>query len=106
MRVDVCAKCGGVFADKALTASMARGADRVVADAVFAFSVGKREWPREGVTAQLPCPECGMPMHREHVAPAVCDIDTCPEHGTWFDAHEATNVARALANARHRRHGG
>ena len=104
MRADFCAKCGGVFARRAMTDAIAQGPDRALVAAVFALSAGKSERPPEPASRELPCPECGIAMRREHVAPAVCDIDVCDEHGTWFDAHEFHHVVRALGQARARKH--
>jgi len=40
-----------------------------------------------------PCPTCSQTMTR--LTRYDVEIDTCPMHGTWFDAHELCALARA-----------
>jgi Zn-finger nucleic acid-binding protein len=105
MRLDECTKCGGVFVDVALTNAIVRGPSRAVAEAIFKLSQ-VREFKTEAVSEPLSCPECGAQMQRQQIPSAVCDIDICPDHGTWFDAAEVYKVSKALASARKHRHGG
>jgi hypothetical protein len=48
------------------------------------------------------CPRCSVTLERGYVRSAVCVIDSCPEHGTWFDVGEFQRVSRVLARLRHR----
>ena len=38
----------------------------------------------------LRCPSCGEPLVRSNLEPA--EIDTCPQHGVWFDRGELEAV--------------
>jgi Zn-finger nucleic acid-binding protein len=41
-------------------------------------------------------------MQRTPILSAVCEVDACPAHGTWFDTGELEDVMRAYSNARKR----
>jgi Zn-finger nucleic acid-binding protein len=48
---------------------------------------------KQTVPAGRPCPDCQAPLARQIMHP--CEVDVCPTHGTWFDAHELRAVAQA-----------
>lgn len=90
----VCATCGGVFADRAVTTKIERHLDRLLLALAHDAEQNARGPAAGGPDVDLPCPRCLLPMARERVEAAVCEIDRCAEHGTWFDAGELARIAR------------
>jgi Zn-finger nucleic acid-binding protein len=93
-----CEKCGGVFADAAASRRIVSSLDRALL--ALGFDVGRGK-PRDARDERrVACPECLVEMQKVRVEAAVCDIDACPTHGTWFDAGELEDVMRAFHRAR------
>lgn len=92
-----CAQCGGVWLDNASASRMVQAyeadalgmADRAAQSATTATDTSVRG---------IPCAACDAPMEVRRVYQV--DIDVCPQHGTWFDAHELRKVSDAMAQAR------
>jgi Zn-finger nucleic acid-binding protein len=93
-----CEKCGGVFADNEASRRIVLAFDRVLLEVGFASSQGKP--PARETGAALTCPECLVAMRKVRIESAVCDIDVCPAHGSWFDPGELETVMRAYKRAR------
>jgi hypothetical protein len=64
------------------------------------FQAGRGKPRRDDDGLRISCPECQFEMVRTHIKAAVCVVDACPTHGTWFDAGELETVTRAFAHAR------
>ena len=94
--VDVCLRCGGAFLAAAATDTVRRALDvDALSTAQMAAAQGGR---RVDEGAPAPCPACAQAMRRFRVGPV--DVDTCLEHGTWYDRGELGRVRDALlANA-------
>ena len=93
-----CEKCGGVFADNEASRRIVNAFDRLLLEVGFVASQGK---PRARETgAALTCPECLVAMRKVRIESAVCEIDACPAHGSWFDPGELEAVMRAYKRAR------
>jgi Zn-finger nucleic acid-binding protein len=98
--VRCCEKCGGVFAGIESSRRIVTMLDRTLLEIGFQAALGKerKKHPARAVT----CPECLVEMQRTPIASAVCEVDACPAHGTWFDTGELEDVMRAYSNARKR----
>jgi Zn-finger nucleic acid-binding protein len=92
--VRACTACGGVWLDEAqadiVFKRMPGGAALVSAANKAANVSEKQKVATDGVAR---CPVGGEEM-------ILCEaegirIDQCPEHGTWFDAHEVRRIANA-----------
>ena len=93
-----CEKCGGVFADNVASRKIVNTFDRILLEVGFSSSQGMPS-PRETGVA-LTCPECLVGMQKVRIESAVCEIDACPAHGSWFDPGELEMVMRAYKRAR------
>ncbi len=71
-----CASCGGLWIDREALESLADKLE-VPVDALLVRGAG--EEPRG-------CPRCKVPLRSLVVGDAT--LDTCPEHGLWFDRSE------------------
>jgi Zn-finger nucleic acid-binding protein len=56
---------------------------------------------RLDVARPLGCPACAAPLARQHVATpdGPVELDTCAQHGLWFDANELQRVLEAAGLA-------
>jgi Zn-finger nucleic acid-binding protein len=87
-----CARCGGVWVDNA-SALRILGAPKRIFIELSA---------RAATNAYIGAPRVAQPVCA--VCPAMLDktavhrlsLDICPEHGTWFDAHELAALTRVL----------
>ena len=87
-----CQKCGGMWADVVTFEKIC--ADREEQSAVLGF-IGKREHVIEPLSkiSYVPCPKCKQLMNRSNFAHASgVIIDTCKQHGVWFDADELPKI--------------
>jgi Zn-finger nucleic acid-binding protein len=98
--VRVCEKCGGVFADLEASRRIVARLDRVLLEVGFDAALGKKRKAYE--PRPIACPECLVEMQQTLIRSAICEIDACPAHGTWFDTGELEDVMRAYARARKR----
>jgi Zn-finger nucleic acid-binding protein len=97
--VKVCPRCGGVLAGLVASQRIVSLLDRTLLAIGFEARLGKAA-PEKVETALVACPECLVDMQRVRIESAVCEIDACPAHGTWFDPGELEAVMRAYARAR------
>ena len=80
----VCRPCGGVWAENTTVERLTRVRDDDITDTVrravgpFAPKPGD---PRREVS----CPVCSSALRRVAVPNAEATVDTCTQHGTWFD---------------------
>lgn len=89
---DECQKCGGMWADVDTFQDIC--ADREKQSAVLGF-IGTRELHAEPLAkiSYVPCPKCNQLMNRSNFARASgVIIDTCKQHGVWFDAEELPKI--------------
>ncbi len=95
-----CRKCGGIFADNALSSRITSILDRAIVADAFAHAARKAAQPLDLHGPKLSCPECSLAMLPNYVQAANVRVDACAEHGTFFDAHELEAVSRAFRRRR------
>lgn len=89
---DECKKCSGMWADVETFTNVCT--DRERQSAVLGF-IGNRELNAEPLSkiSYVPCPKCKQLMNRSNFAKASgVIIDTCKQHGVWFDAEELPKI--------------
>ncbi|MBK8464980.1 MAG: zf-TFIIB domain-containing protein [Chloracidobacterium sp.] len=87
-----CKKCSGMWADVETFQNIC--VDREKQSSVLGF-IGDRELNAEPLSkiSYVPCPKCKQLMNRSNFAKASgVIIDTCKQHGVWFDAEELPKV--------------
>jgi len=87
-----CNKCSGMWADVETFQSVC--VDREKQSSVLGF-IGERELNAEPLSqiSYVPCPKCKQLMNRSNFAKASgVIIDTCKQHGVWFDAEELPKI--------------
>jgi Zn-finger nucleic acid-binding protein len=87
-----CHRCDGLWADVDTFEEIC--ASREEQSTVLGF-IGKRELKGEspGKISYVPCPVCKQLMNRSNFARASgVIIDTCKQHGVWFDAEELPRI--------------
>jgi Zn-finger nucleic acid-binding protein len=90
--VHVCMSCGGAFLAASARDTIAKALDNnAQSTASLAESHGSK---RVNTAAKAPCPQCAKDMQRFAVGPV--EVDTCLEHGTWYDRGELQQVRDAL----------
>ena len=92
--VAVCLRCGGAFLRAAASDTVRLVFDedaRQTAD--MAATQGSQ---RVQTDAMASCPQCSARMRRFRVGPV--EVDTCMEHGTWYDRGELEAVRAALSD--------
>lgn len=90
--LDECRRCGGLWADAETFQTICT--DREEQSAVLGY-VGSRELHAEPLAkiSYVPCPTCKQLMNRNNFARASgVIIDTCKQHGAWFDADELPRI--------------
>lgn len=90
--LDECRKCGGLWSDGETFQTIC--SDREEQSAVLSY-VGSRELNAEPLAqiSYVPCPKCKQLMNRSNFARASgVIIDTCKQHGAWFDADELPKI--------------
>lgn len=89
---DECKKCGGMWADVETFQNVCT--DREKQSAVLGFT-GERNLNAEPLAkiSYVPCPKCKQLMNRSNFARASgVIIDTCKQHGVWFDLDELPKI--------------
>ncbi len=89
-----CTKCDGLWSDVATFERIC--GDREQQSAVLGFA-GSRHPNAESLSSisYVPCPVCKQLMNRSNFAHASgVIIDTCKQHGVWFDADELPRVVK------------
>ena len=87
-----CQKCGGLWSDVDTFESICASRERQAV--VLTFSA-KRELAAAppAKISYVPCPDCKQLMNRSNFARASgVIIDTCKQHGVWFDAEELPRI--------------
>lgn len=90
-----CTGCGGMWLDGAASRTVVAAVDPVAMQA--ADSVARAAEQAVDVNAQAACPQCRNAMERMPIQAAGVVVDTCREHGVWFDRNELQQVVRAVA---------
>ncbi len=95
---DECPQCNGLWLDPATFEHLCAEKEQV-APAIFqanAHLVSAAPQALETVR-YLPCPQCGKLMNRTNFGrTSGVIIDTCKDHGVWFDADELRRVIEFL----------
>lgn len=92
--VSVCVSCGGAFVACAAVDTVRRAFDDH-AQSMAALAAEHATKPNvAGGGARMPCPSCAREMTRFLVGPV--EVDTCLEHGSWYDRGELVSVRDAL----------
>ena len=92
--LDECAACGGVWLNRAALEQVLAERDRpdILHAAGARFTTASAPIAQEQVV-YLPCPECGTRMRRHNFGrKSGVIVDTCKDHGTWFDRDELRRV--------------
>jgi Zn-finger nucleic acid-binding protein len=87
-----CGGCGGIWVDNASARSVLSNPESVFADLARRCAAGATG--SRGKEAKPTCAECPAILDRSRVH--GIDLDTCSEHGTWFDARELETLVRVL----------
>lgn len=90
-----CPGCGGIWIDNASARQVLAAPERVYGELAERAAANARNAAR---AASPICAECPATLDRT-VAQGI-ELDVCPEHGTWFDAHELTQLTAALRGER------
>ncbi|HHH11753.1 MAG TPA: hypothetical protein ENK23_06745 [Sorangium sp.] len=89
-----CGYCGGVWLDAAASARVIKTACEATVTLARQAAQHARAEVDTHVRRVLPCPCCGGGMRTSRVQQAWLDIDSCDEHGVWYDRGELERVAR------------
>ena len=91
-----CGKCGGFWSDAESFENICASRERqaVVLNRQFAANSNA---PKDNSIRYVPCPECGQLMNRNNFARSSgVIIDTCKQHGIWFDAEELPRIVEFI----------
>lgn len=91
-----CTGCGGMWLDGAASRTVVAAVDPVAMQA--ADNVARAAEQAVDVNAQAACPQCRNAMEKMPIPAANVVVDTCREHGVWFDRNELQQVVRAVAS--------
>lgn len=87
-----CGACGGIWVDNASARKVLANPESVFADLARRAAAGATG--SRGKSDKPTCAECPAILDRSRVA--GIDLDTCTEHGTWFDARELETLVKML----------
>ena len=87
-----CGGCGGIWIDNASARSVLGNPESVFADLARRCAAGATG--SRGKVEKPTCAECPAILDRSRVH--GIDLDTCAEHGTWFDACELETLVKIL----------
>jgi Zn-finger nucleic acid-binding protein len=92
-QLDECPVCQGLWVDGPTFERLCADRERQ-APVLAAQHAGGGDAPKQVETIRyVPCPECGKLMNRTNFAHSSgVIIDTCKQHGYWFDADELRRV--------------
>jgi Zn-finger nucleic acid-binding protein len=94
LTLQVCAKCGGIWAEK--KAFQAICTQEEEQEAVLGFQTDAPPAPVQGRKprrAYIPCPKCGKLMNQKNFSGCSGVIlDWCRDHGSWFDKDELGKI--------------
>ena len=92
-QLDECPACDGLWVDHPTFEKLCADRERQ-APALAAHHPAGSDAPKPVETVRyVPCPECGKLMNRENFAHSSgVVIDSCKQHGMWFDADELRRV--------------
>ena len=90
LSAEECGACGGLFLSPAIL-------DRLVSQRDHStrmhLALPRRPYSRETKVEYLSCPVCAKSLNRKQFSPtAGVVIDTCKDHGVWFDGGELQTV--------------
>lgn len=89
-----CGGCGGVWLGKACVQQLMQKMPADALQLAQRASAGARHAAHTGAPAH--CPVCRKVMQRTTAAAARVELDTCAEHGTWYDRDEILAITAAL----------
>lgn len=95
-----CGKCGGQWLDNAGTKRvvdgiLSRQARTMAQEVSTRGKAAEGGHYRKGTDEPARrCPICDGATRSSTVPPVNIEIDVCPAHGTWFDAHELDALAK------------
>ncbi len=105
-----CGACAGMWVGADLFAQLASDAEQVktAVEALGAGVAGSADVPlrpiEAGTRLYRPCPECCTLMHRRNYGrKSGVIVDTCRDHGVWFDHGELAQILRWLRSGGARR---
>lgn len=86
-----CTGCGGIWIDNESARKVLAAPERVYGELASRAAANARGGTR---AAHPICAEC--PGTLDRTSAQGIELDVCPEHGTWFDAHELRQLTAAL----------
>ena len=89
-----CGACGGIWIDNRGARRVLAKPERIFAELARRCAAGARG--SRGKSDRPICVECPAVLDRVHVH--GIELDTCSDHGTWFDAYELTGLVLNLRN--------
>jgi Zn-finger nucleic acid-binding protein len=90
-----CPDCGGIWLDSETTMRVEATLDTQTLE-VGEIASGLSQNPTPPHQASPPCPLCLNPMHTYVVPGSDVEVDSCEEHGTWFDRGELQTLIREM----------
>ena len=88
-----CGGCGGVWLSEATFQRLCADGERQATLLAGAAAAPRGAATASGGVRYLPCPQCAAMMNRVNFARVSgVVIDSCREHGVWFDADELRRV--------------
>jgi Zn-finger nucleic acid-binding protein len=92
VRIRECERCGGLWSDTATFEGLCASKEQQASVLGFIGSYVHENAGPPKVT-YVPCPDCRELMNRSNFARSSgVIIDTCKEHGVWFDAAELPKI--------------
>jgi len=91
-----CTKCGGLWADVETFEIVCADTEKQSSVLGF-FNNRQTSSVAPAKINYVPCPDCGQLMNRNNFAHSSgVVIDTCKEHGAWFDADELPKIVEFI----------
>lgn len=87
-----CGGCGGIWVDNASARKVLSNPERIFADLARRCAAGATG--AHGTDKEPTCAEC--PAILDHSRVCGIYLDTCADHGTWFDASELETLVKIL----------
>ncbi|HET6613302.1 MAG TPA: zf-TFIIB domain-containing protein [Kofleriaceae bacterium] len=97
--LDTCPECLGLWLDAAALERIVRERRQATASAILGLPSDRLAAPpvARGQRMYIKCPDCGNVMNRVNFArTSGVIIDSCKNHGTWFDADELPRVVELV----------
>ena len=98
MTIHGCPHCSGAFLGSACARILLERLPHEAIATAWRADAGARVAVNTALA--VGCPFCQRPMQRTRAAAAGVEVDTCAQHGTWYDRNEIVGIAEALRRTR------